>query len=68
MFLGKLKIKAVELLYRASDNMFDIELFHLKCDNIPFTLTVCQTEFNKIVGGYTSIPWRTLEDWEEATD
>jgi hypothetical protein len=68
MFFGKLKIKTVQILYRASDNLFDIERFHNICDNIPHTLTICETEFGKIVGGYTPIPWQTLEDWEEAKD
>ena len=46
-----------ELLYRASDNQFLAKKFHEKCDGIENTVTIVETEFGKIIGGYTPLKW-----------
>ena len=45
------------MLYRASENDFLISKFHEKCDNIPFTLILCETQHGKVIGGFTSFKW-----------
>lgn len=50
-------IKQVKLLYRASDNDFDVRKFHKKCDGVANTLTVVWTEFDKKIGGFTPLKW-----------
>ena len=47
--------KKVELLYRASQHAFKVKPFHNKCDNIPNTLTLIRTEFDKTFGGFTNL-------------
>lgn len=49
----------VELLYRASLNKFSAQAFHKRCDGVPNTLTLVRTEFNKVIGGFTSYPWQS---------
>ena len=65
MFGDKLP-QSAKLLYRASENNFKVDKFHEKCDNIPHTLTLCETVYGKIVGGYTPLVWnksgRKLKD------
>lgn len=57
-----------DLLYRASENDFSVAEFHKKCDNIPDTLTIIQTEFGKIIGGYTPLIWYSPEKQERLGD
>jgi hypothetical protein len=33
--------------------------FHKKCDNIPDTFTLVETEYGKIIGGYTPLCWNS---------
>jgi hypothetical protein len=33
--------------------------WHEKCDNIPHTLTIVETEFGKVIGGYTLYTWHS---------
>lgn len=51
-------MKGMKLLYRASENKFSMEKFYEKCSNIPHTLILVKTEFNKIIGGYTPLIWK----------
>ena len=51
------KIIGMTLLYVASDDEFSAEKFHQKCDAIPHTLTLCETTYNKKIGGYTPLTW-----------
>jgi hypothetical protein len=46
-------------LYRASENNFSVKQFHSLCDNQADTFVIVKTEFNKIIGGYTPIPWKS---------
>jgi hypothetical protein len=63
MFLGKLfeskNITDATLLYRASEHEFSVKEFHRLCDGETNTLVLVKTEFNKIIGGFTPIPWRS---------
>jgi hypothetical protein len=47
------------LLYRASEFNFSAAEFHKVCDNIPNTLTIVRTEFDKVIGGYTPLAWNS---------
>ena len=63
MFLGKLfetrSITNATLLYRASEHNFSVKEFHQLCDGETNTLVLAKTEFGKIIGGFTSIPWKS---------
>ena len=53
------KIKQAKIIYRASENDFSVKRFHQNCDGEKNTITFVRTEFNKIIGGYTPIPWQS---------
>jgi hypothetical protein len=60
------KFLSSELLYRASENGFSVSKFHEKCNGHKNTLTLVYTEFDKIIGGYTPLPWITgTGEWYE---
>lgn len=50
------------MLYRASDNDFSVIRFHQYCDGEPNTIVFVKTEFNKVIGGFTPIPWRSTKN------
>ena len=45
------------LIFRGTDDGFEAEAFHKKCDNQGETLTIIKSGMGKIFGGYTDIPW-----------
>ncbi|CAF0737390.1 unnamed protein product [Rotaria sordida] len=45
------------LIYRASEHGFDATDFHRYCDSFAPTVSIIQTDFGNIFGGFTSIPW-----------
>ena len=53
------KVKEVKKLYQATVDGGEITNFHSKCDNIPNTLTIIQSEGNRRFGGFTSESWVT---------
>ena len=55
----KQNIKSMNMLYRASENNFSALEFHKKCDSIGETVTLVETEYGKIIGGYTPLPWNS---------
>ena len=55
------KISSFKLMFRASENNFSIKEFHKKCDGQAGTLTLVETEFGKIIGGYTPIAWSSAK-------
>jgi hypothetical protein len=55
----KQNVKKFTLLYRASERNFSVADFHKLCDEIPHTLTVIETEYDKVIGGYTPLPWNS---------
>jgi hypothetical protein len=57
-------VDKVDLLFRASEKKFDIREFHKACDENEHTLVLIETEFGKVIGGYTPIAWRsTKKHW-----
>jgi hypothetical protein len=51
-----------KLLWKGSRDGFTAEAFHSRCDNKGLTLTLIQSSFNKVFGGYTSVPWQSRAD------
>ena len=60
-------VKEFRLLYRSSEEGNSIEKFHKNCDNIPNTLTLIETKFDKVIGGFTPLEWKstTIDQPEE---
>ena len=56
---GKQNIQGMSLLYRASENNFSAQEFHRRCDNIGGTITLIETEYGKVIGGYTPLAWNS---------
>jgi hypothetical protein len=67
MFFTK-TIKQVKLLYRASENDFCAKKFHEKCDGVADTLTVIWTEFDKKIGCFTPLKWKSPKHIEWVAD
>jgi hypothetical protein len=45
------------LIYRASEHGFDAADFHRCCDSFAPTVSIIQTDFGNIFGGFTIVPW-----------
>lgn len=45
------------LIYRASEHGFDAADFHRCCDTFAPTVSIIQTDFGNIFGGFTIVPW-----------
>ena len=45
------------LLFRGSKDGFKSAAFHKNCDNKGATLTIVKSEYGKIFGAFTYIPW-----------
>lgn len=45
------------MLYRASRDGFGANDFHSRCDNIPNTISIVETDMGYIFGGFTSGHW-----------
>ena len=39
-----------------------------KCGNIPNTLTIVETEFGKVIGGFTTFKWVRNDQWVSAVN
>merc|ERR1711902_378582 len=46
-----------KLLFRASEHGFSASAFHKFCDGYGPSLTIIESNFGNIFGGYTSIKW-----------
>ena len=57
------RIKKIKKLYQATIDGGDPINFHQKCDNIPNTLVLIQSEGNRRFGGFTPIPWKSEGIW-----
>lgn len=55
----KSQIKAFRILYKASDNNYSAETFHELCDGKASTLTIIESNFGNVFGGYMKIPWKS---------
>ena len=51
------RIKEIRKLYQATIDGGEPINFHKRCNNIPNTLVLIQSEENKRFGGFTPIPW-----------
>ena len=49
--------EAWQLLYQASSNGFNSNIFHAKCDGYQGTLVVIKSKNSNIFGGYTEADW-----------
>jgi hypothetical protein len=58
----------IQLLYRATHQDFSAKAFHSICDGKNNTLTIIKTEFGKLAGGFSTVPWRSTPGWEYETD
>jgi hypothetical protein len=67
-FFDPKKIESTKLLYQALSSKYSIDEFHKNCDYIPHTLTICETEFGKVVGGYTPLIWEKTSTSEYVKD
>jgi hypothetical protein len=47
----------LQRMMRGSEDGFNAEVFHKKCDGKGQTLTIIQSERGKIFGGYSTVPW-----------
>ena len=56
-------IKALKLLYRASQNDYSANRFHKLCDNKGPTITIIKSNWGNIFGGYASMPWISTPGW-----
>lgn len=56
------------LLYRANEHGFGAKDFHLRCDNIPKTLTIIQSSNGHVFGGYTDVSWDCSNDYKKSTN
>ena len=59
------KIKSIRKLYRATIDGGDASIFHLKCDNIPNTLTIIKSKGNRRFGGFTSNTWESKKIYKD---
>ena len=55
------RIKEINKLYQATIDGGDPINFHSKCDNIPNTLVLIKSEGKRRFGGFTPIPWKSIE-------
>ena len=53
------KIKELRKLYQATIDGGEASNFHLKCDDIPNTLTIIKSAGNRRFGGFTSNTWES---------
>ena len=51
------------LLYRGSSDGLINQAFHSKCDNKGCTLTIIETTFGAIFGGYSNTDWSGSNSW-----
>ena len=54
----------LEQIYKASCNGDNIDSFHLKCDNIKYTLILIITDDRKKFGGFTCAEWDTSNKYK----
>ena len=62
------KQEKFQLLYRASEDGFNSDNFHQKCDGIKNTLTIIKSTNGNIFGGYTGAAWSSSGDYISDTN
>ena len=48
-----------KLLFRGSDDGFLARTFHMKCDDVPNTICVIESDKGNVFGGFTTLPWKS---------
>ncbi|CAF3659459.1 unnamed protein product [Rotaria sordida] len=56
-----------ELIYKATRDGFDADIFHSRCNNKGPTMTIIQSNNNYLFGGYTTIPWTSDGSYKNDT-
>lgn len=51
----------LQLLYRASRDGYQANVFHSRCDNLSGTLAIIKTFGGYIFGGYTTVSWKNQQ-------
>lgn len=51
------------LLYRASENKFEVKKFHWLCDGISSTLILSQNVSEVKIAAFSPIPWKSNAGW-----
>ena len=51
------------LLYRATRDGFDAQVFHARCDGRGRTITIIKNNLDFVFGGYASSPWNNFNCW-----
>ena len=64
----KKEIKEIKKLYQATIDGGEPSVFHLKCDNVPNTLTLIKSEGNRRFGGFTSLTWESPKSYKYKDD
>ena len=59
------KVKGLEKIYQATIDGGDPSIFHSKCDNIPYTLTIICSEKKRRFGGFTTAVWDTSGSYKD---
>eukprot|EP01083_Nonionella_stella_P120541 361264_1 len=62
-----LQYRKYKLLIRGTVHGFAGTTFHSKCDNQGATITVVQSTNNHVFGGYTSLPWTSVNKYTNDT-
>lgn len=62
------KTPKLSVLYNMDRDGFTAASFHKNCDGKGATLTVVLTEGGKLLGGFTSKPWRSERQWVPESD
>jgi len=52
-----------QLLYKASRDGFDVNVFHNRCNNNGATMKIIQSNNNYLFGGYTSVAWASSNQY-----
>ena len=53
------QISKCKLLFRASEHQHSALEFHKLCDDVSHTLVLLETEYSKVLGGYTPVAWNS---------
>lgn len=48
-----------KLLFRGSDDGFLARTFHMKCDDVPNTVCIIESDKGNVFGGFTTVPWKS---------
>ena len=59
------KVYRMNLLYKGTVEKFKAKTFKEKCAGKGPTVTVCLTNYGKLIGGYTGLPWKNQANLNE---